>query len=213
LRILIIIGVVISFWSCRKSEQYVSTNMYYSYYPVEVNSWIEYEVEEVFHTSFGSDTIRYFLKEIITEDFTDDQGRNTQRIERFWKDSLSGNYSLKDVWYSNVTNTTAEKVEENIRFTKLIFPISDSKSWDGNALNTMGTWEYELDSIHTEKTINSLYFDSTITVLQIDNVNPFQYQVASETYANHVGLIQKDYINIDNEEGSELRLHVISYGQ
>lgn len=187
--------------------------MYYSYYPVEVNSWIEYEVEEVFHTSFGSDTIRYFLKEIITEDFTDDQGRNTQRIERFWKDSLSGNYSLKDVWYSNVTNTTAEKVEENIRFTKLIFPISDSKSWDGNALNTMGTWEYELDSIHTEKTINSLYFDSTITVLQIDNINPFQYQVASETYANHVGLIQKDYINIDNEEGSELRLHVISYGQ
>ncbi|MFT5602164.1 MAG: hypothetical protein ACI9N1_002416 [Flavobacteriales bacterium] len=213
MRILIIIGVVISFWSCRKTEQYVPANMYYSYYPTEVNSWIEYEAEEVFHTSFGSDTIRYFLKEIITEDFTDNQGRNTQRIERFWKDSLSGNYSLKDVWYSNVTNTTAEKVEENIRFTKLIFPISDSKSWDGNALNTIGTWEYELDSIHTEKTINSLYFDSTITVLQIDNINPFQYQVASETYANHVGLIQKDYINIDNEEGSELRLYVISYGQ
>jgi len=120
---------------------------------------------------------------------------------------------LKDVWYSNITQTTAEKVEENVRFTKMIFPVSENKTWDGNANNTIGKWSYQYDSLHLPRTYNSLDFDSTVLVSQIDNVNPFQRQQAYEVYAKYVGLVRKSYINIDNGDGEELELTVINYGK
>ncbi len=198
--------------SC-KSKETPPAEMFYSYAPNEIGSWIEYEVEEVFHSSLGKDTIHYFLIEKITNDFIDNEGRLTLKIERSWKDSLQGTYITKDIWFGNKTKTTYEKVEENQRFTKLIFPISTSQKWDGNAFNNLTNWEYTYTDLHVEKTINNLLFDSTITVKQIDNINPFQHQVASEIFANNIGMVHKEYINIDNGEGNEIRMKVIAYGQ
>lgn len=199
--------------SCKKSD-YKSANMYYSYFPTEIGSWTEYEVREIRHeSSIGSDTNYYYLKEVITEEFIDNQGRVTFRVERYKKDSLNQDYSISDVWYSNLTNTTAEKVEENIRFVKLNFPVSANSIWNGNAYNTEIEWEYEYDSLHMERTYNNLYFDSTIKVDQINNINPIQNQVAFEIYANYVGLIRKSYINIENGDGSELEMTIIDYGK
>ena len=211
--ILIIILSIAAFINCKKSDTQ-EAKMYYSYYPMEVNSWVEYEGRRIIHVdALGSDTSYFFLKEIVTEEFIDNQGRTTFRIERFEKDSLHHSYDLKDVWYSNLTTTTAEKVEENIRFTKLIFPISGSKTWDGNAANSIEKWSYRYDSIHQPRLFSNLDFDSTVKVMQIDNVNPFQTQVAFEIYANYVGLVRKSYINIDNGDGNELELTVINYGK
>lgn len=205
--------LVFAVMACKKSDNQAA-KMYYTYFPTEVNSWVEYEGRRIIHVdALGSDTTYFFLKEMITEEFIDNEGRTTYRVERFEKDSLHQEYSVKDVWYSNRNLTTAEKVEENIRFTKLIFPVSDSKTWDGNANNTIEKWTYEYDSIHQPSVFNSLDFDSTVKVLQIDNVNPFQRQIAYEVYANYVGLVRKSYINIDNGDGDELELTVINYGK
>lgn len=188
--------------------------MYYTYFPTEIGSWTEYEVREIIHdNALGSDTSYYYLKEVITEEFIDNQGRVSFRIERFKKDSLNDTYTIADVWYSNLTNTTAERVEENVRFVRLNFPISENSSWDGNTFNTEPKWEHEYDSLHIERTYNSLYFDSTIKVLQIDNINPIQRQVAFEVYANYIGLIRKSYINIENGDGRELEMTIIDYGR
>lgn len=188
--------------------------MYYSYFPTEIGSWTEYEVREIIHDdALGSDTSYYYLKEVITEEFIDNQGRVSFRIERFKKDSLNDIYAIADVWYSNLTNTTAERVEENVRFVRLTFPVSDNKTWDGNTFNTESKWEYEYDSLHMDRTYNNLYFDSTIKIQQIDNINPIQYQVAFEIYANYIGLIRKSYINIENGDGRELEMSIINYGR
>ncbi len=208
--ILVLIGLL---FGCKKSNNQAA-KMYYTYFPTEINSWVEYEARSIIHVdALGSDTTYFYLKEIITEEFIDNQGRTTYRVERFEKDSLDQEYELKDVWYSNITQTTAEKVEENVRFTKMIFPVSENKTWDGNANNTIGKWSYQYDSLHLPRTYNSLDFDSTVLVSQIDNVNPFQRQQAYEVYANYVGLVRKSYINIDNGDGEELELTVINYGK
>lgn len=188
--------------------------MFYTYFPTEIGSWTEYEVREILHESnIGSDTSYYYLKEIITEEFIDNQGRVTFRVERYKKDSLNQDYTISDVWYSNLTNTTAEKVEENVRFVKLNFPVSENSVWDGNSYNTEIEWDYQYDSLHMERSYNNLYFDSTIKVDQIDNVNPIQNQVAFEVYANYIGLIRKSYTNIENGDGRELEMTIINYGK
>ena len=127
---------VILLFGCKKSNN-ETVNYYYGYFPLEVDSWVEYDVLDIVHTEFGSDTTIYQLKEITTEEFLDLEGRLTYRIERYWRADVSLEWSIKDVWYSNITKTTAEKVEENVRFTKMIFPINDTKYWDGNAFNNL----------------------------------------------------------------------------
>jgi hypothetical protein len=178
-------------------------------------------VLDIIHSELGSDTAVYQLKEITTEEFLDNEGRLTYRIERYWRDDSNANWSVKDVWYSNKTTTTAEKVEENVRFTKLIFPINTSKYWDGNAFNNLGEWEYYYDSLHKPKLINNLSFDSTITVIQRDNENVVEYEKVKEIFAVDIGLIYKSHIDLDINlsnildinSGIELEMTVTAYGK
>ena len=215
-----IFASLIVFFGCKKSNS-ESVNYYYSYFPLEVDAWIEYDVLDIIHSQLGSDTAVYQLKEITTAEFLDNEGRLTYRIERYWRDDSNANWSIKDVWYSNKTTTTAEKVEENVRFTKLIFPINTSKYWDGNAFNTLEEWEYYYDSLHKPKLINNLSFDSTITVIQRDNENVVEYEKVKEVYAVDIGLIYKSHIDLDINlsnildinSGRELEMTVTAYGK
>ena len=211
---------VILLFGCKKSNN-ETVNYYYGYFPLEVDSWVEYDVLDIVHTEFGSDTTIYQLKEITTEEFLDLEGRLTYRIERYWRADVSLEWSIKDVWYSNITKTTAEKVEENVRFTKMIFPINDTKYWDGNAFNNLDEWEYSYDSLHMPKLINNLSFDSTITVIQRDNENVVEYEKVKEIFAVDIGLIYKIHIDLDINDsnildinsGRELEMTVTAYGK
>ncbi len=207
-------------FGCKKSNN-ETVKYYYNYFPLDVGAWIEYEVVDIIHSQLGSDTAEYQLKEIAAEEFLDNEGRLTYRIERYWRDDSNANWSIKDVWYSNKTKTTAEKVEENVRFTKLIFPINTSKYWDGNAYNNLEEWEYYYDSLHKPKVINNLSFDSTITVIQRDNENVVEYEKVKEVYAVDIGLIYKSHIDLDINlsnildinNGRELEIAVTGYGK
>ena len=207
-------------FGCKKSNS-ESVKYYYNYFPLEIGAWIEYDVVDIIHSQLGSDTAEYQLKEIAAEEFLDNEGRLTYRIERYWRDDSNANWSVKDVWYSNITRTTAEKVEENMRFTKLIFPINISKYWDGNAYNNLEEWEYYYDSLHKPKLINNLSFDSTITVIQRDNENVVEYEKVKEIYATDIGLIYKRHIDLDINlsnildinSGRELEMTVTAYGK
>ena len=192
----------------------------YEYFPVDVGSWIEYEVIDITHTSLDSDTLNYYLKEVKANEFIDNEGEISQRIERYWKFDINEEYTIKDIWYSKVTTTTAEKVEENNRYTKLIFPIKFGAYWDGNAYNSFLEWEYEYDSIHEPYIINGLSFDSTLRVQQRDFSTAVEYEKCHEIYAKHVGMIYKKYIvlNInlfnvlDINEGVELEMKLLDFG-
>jgi len=217
---LYIVFFTLFFSGCKKSDK-VSVDYYYNYFPLAVNSWVEYDVIDITHSDFGSDTLNYQLKELITEEFLDNSGRLTYRVERFMRESTASDWVIKDVWYANRTKTTAEKIEENVRFTKMIFPVNTSKYWNGNAFNLLKKWEYSYDSLHTSKTINSLVFDSTITVIQRDNQNVVEYEKAFEIYAVDIGLVYKKHVDLNINlgdstninDGVELEMTVRSYGK
>jgi hypothetical protein len=59
---------IILFFGCKKSNS-ESVNYYYSYFPLEVAAWIEYDVLDIIHSEIGSDTAEYQLREITTEEF------------------------------------------------------------------------------------------------------------------------------------------------
>ena len=176
------------------------------YFPVEVGTWVEYDVDSIVFDDFTGevDTFQFRIREEVESVFEDLEGRSTQRLERWRKASDSSDWKLKDVWTANRTQTTAERVEENVRFVKLSFPVRDGLEWDGNVLNIFGEQEYEYLEADVPQTINGNSFEQTLSVLQRENINLIERQRAEERYARGVGMIYKETIDLDLQKDSGL---------
>jgi hypothetical protein len=94
------------------------------------------------------------------------------------------------------TNARAEKVEEDQRFIRLAFVPREGKTWNGNAYNTMGEWEYKYKEVDEPYMINSMSFDSTLLVEQKLDTNKLYWKWYRERYARHVGMIEKTVYDI-----------------
>jgi hypothetical protein len=103
-------------------------------------------------------------------------------------------WTVKDVWNYTKTATTLEVVEENIRFSKLIFPVKEESSWNGNANNTIGDWEYIYNYMDRTETINGTSFENVLMVTQKDdkNHNQIHREYYVEKYARNVGLVYRE---------------------
>jgi hypothetical protein len=190
---IILFLIIIS--SC-KPINYVNEDYHSKYFPIELNQEKEFLVTNINHSSFGKDTVTYYLKEVISEKFLNLEGDSAYRIERFWKTDSANNYEIKDIWVANKSLNFAQLVEENIRFTKLIFPFDVDVVWDGNAFNNQQSQEYRIESINIPYNVNGLSFDSSITVIQNYKSNLLEYENSKEIYVIGVGLVYKEEIEV-----------------
>jgi hypothetical protein len=190
---IILFLIIIS--SC-KPINYINENYHSKYFPIELNQEKEFLVTNINHSSFGKDTVTYYLKEVISEKFLNLEGDSAYRIERFWKTDSIDNYEIKDIWVANKSLNFAQLVEENIRFTKLIFPFDVNVVWDGNAFNNQQSQEYRIESINIPYNVNGLSFDSSITVIQNYKSNLLEYENSKEIYVIGVGLVYKEEIEV-----------------
>ena len=192
---------------------------YTDYFPIELNSSKEYFVTSISHSSFGTDSSSYFLKETISELFIDDQGDSAYKLERFWKMDSLENFIIKDIWVIKKTTSSAELVEENERFIKMIFPLTKYSYWNGNSYNGRSIQEYSIENLHSNYFINGFNFDSSVTVIQNYISNQIEYESEKEVYAKGLGLIYKEntILNINNGNildinyGSEYKKKLINY--
>ena len=190
-----IILFLIILCSC-KPIKYNNEDYHSKYFPIELNQEKEFLVTNINHSSFGKDTVTYYLKEVISEKFLNLEGDSAYRIERFWKTDSTNNYEIKDIWVANKSLNFAQLVEENIRFTKLIFPFDVNVVWDGNAFNNQQSQEYRIESINIPYNVNGLSFDSSITVIQNYKSNLLEYENSKEIYVIGVGLVYKEDIEV-----------------
>lgn len=189
--------------SCRPDPQEIP-DLGYNYAPDNVGHYVIYEVDSTVYNDFTHDTdyYHYQLKELAQSEFTDNEGRRALRIERwvrFYNDTVpiaSVPWTLHRVWYSVRTANGFERMEENTRYLKLAFAPKEGKSWNGNTYNTLGYWEYEYESVDAPYSINSQSFDSSLAVLQRQNINLLDHEYYQERYARQVGLIEKTVIDV-----------------
>lgn len=199
-----IIGLIFifKFYSCKKDTEVIKVDLGYEYFPSTIGNYIIYQVDSLYYNDFTStiDTFNFQIKEKITENFTDLSNRETQRIERFYRKNEADDWLLKDVWFANKTGNTAEKVEENIRYVKLIFPLKKNINWNGNRFNNLGEQNYTLLKLHETFKIDNLKFDSIVYISQQNDSNLIDKKVAYEIYAKHIGLVYKKQIDIHDKE-------------
>ncbi|MDI9340834.1 MAG: hypothetical protein QM534_09735 [Sediminibacterium sp.] len=228
--------VILAFLSCRKKNKDAAepVNPGKEYYPATTGKFVVYDVDSTWYNelTFQPTTLKYRIKERFSEVFTDNENKPAIRIERFIKyynpnksyDSIP--YTIKDVWQANVTDRNVEVVEENIRFVKLIFPLQEGKSWNGNVRNTNTERNYKIEYLDRAETINGVSLEKTLAVKQIDFRTLISYQYASEKYAKGIGLVYREikdiYSNtvvagvpVENriEKGVIYIQKIVSYGQ
>ncbi len=188
-------------FACKKKTE-DPPDVGYAYAPENIGKYVIYDVDSTVYDDFKHDTtyFKYRIKEKLEEVFTDNQGRNAIKLVRYIKkyvDSVSYDnisWTVKDVWNYTKTATTLEVVEEDIRFTKLIFPVKEESTWNGNANNTLGEWEYQYSSTDRAETINGTAFDNVLMVTQKDdkNKNAIHREYFVEKYAKEIGLVYRE---------------------
>jgi hypothetical protein len=200
--------------SCKK-EIVREIDLGYEYFPNLAGTYIEYEVDSTYH-GITVNNSHFFLREEFVSEFVDDQGQLAMRVERSKRPNTSSEWVLTDIWTQKRTPTTAERVEENVRFVRMVFPVHADKTWDGNSYNTYSTWEHSFQSIGAAKTVGSLSFGNTVTVRQRNNVNLVDQEEASEIYARDIGLIYKKFVDLSFQNfeitGVEMEWIITDYG-
>jgi hypothetical protein len=189
------------------------------YYPVAVGKTFKYRLDSILPVNFGQSlqTRYYMAKDSIESQFTDALGRPSFRVYRYLRDSSETQpwtYKVTNVITIDANNRRIEYVENNLRFIVLKEPISEGFNWKGNSfIDTksggspvayLDEWSYTYMDIGQPFTVRKGKFDTTITVLQADEVsppgpfNPSFYQqtnYAKEVYAKGVGLIYKEFLH------------------
>lgn len=208
-------AVIIAFVACKPVVDPAEVNLGYDYFPNKVGTYITYAVDSIGY-SINSDTAHYLTKEVLVEEFLDGIGELAVTIERYRSDNNGSSWYLTDIWTQKRTGTQAQKVEEDIRYVRMVYPIEQGKTWNGNAYNTMPAWNYEYTGIDVPRSFGVLSFPQCIVVKQRDNVNFVDQEIASEVYAKDVGLVYKRLtdLNFQNDviTGIDMEMTVVDYG-
>ncbi|MFM2018960.1 MAG: hypothetical protein RL007_2616 [Bacteroidota bacterium] len=208
---LLAFACALTFISCRKEET-PAVDIGLGYFPTQIGHWVIYEVDSTVYDDFLNDTFyyRYQVKEVLESNFTDNEGREAIRVERYRRDFDSTlpydsiPWHLSRVWSFTRTNYIGEKMEENERFIRLAFPAREDVNWNGNAYNTIGSWNYKYKSIDAPFTIANMSFDSTVLVEQKREINRLNHRSYQERYAKNVGMILKNVIDVrDTNVGND----------
>ena len=222
---LMIVVVVVVVAGCKKTINYTSTPSYSGsltdfFIPLQVGKYAIYRLDSLNFYYYGQlDTVTsYLAKDSVENSFTDGAGNQAWLVTRYLSDTLNDNG-----WTPGETYTVTPSVqniqmdEDNLRFVKLAWPISQGFSWPGNTYLpyapyqdyfqfsddshlSLGNWTYTYQTVDQSYTAGALTFDSTLTVLQADdsinvpitNANAFASRTYwSEIYAKNVGLVYR----------------------
>lgn len=207
--------ILVTFCGCTKQVE-PTTNItpqdYLSYYPTSVGYWIDYKVDTTLYTKSSLDTVVYTSqKSSYSREWIEDTLRGFDTPYQF-KLKLLYRKQPSDPWqffrnYSvQPTSKGIYKVEDNLRFTKLFFPVNKQVSWKGNqyidtSIHTdYGNWDYRYAHINAAFSVNGFNFDSTITVIQYADSNAIEKTYFYEIYAKKIGLIYAEYHKVEKQD-------------
>jgi len=196
------------------------------FFPMEKGLFWEYQVDLTTYNLLDSVPSYYFLREVVADTFTDLSGQLSYRLERFSRETAGEEWQLDSVWTARLSATQAVRVENNVPFIKLTFPLAEGKQWNGNALNNRGEEVYKVEGLGTALELADTTFDNTLTIVQREVMDTIVFQdVRREYFAKEVGLVKKEFIQLNYcsaeecfgqkivDSGRRLYMELVTYGK
>lgn len=199
--------------ACAEDEDPITVDFTadYAYFPLELNQPLFYDQDSivVFNTTGGIvyDTSRSEVRETLVEMFTEADGTENYRGERWQRRNENSPWRFIQTYTVSRTDGAAFRTEDNLQFTKMVFPIRENRRWDGNAafdtrreivvggefLDVFNGWDYRyLATDETYTTPSGRSFPNALTIEQADVIdNLIDQRIAYEVYAPGVGLVER----------------------
>jgi len=191
--------------SCTRLSDF-SLDPGYDYYPLETGHTTVYEVDSVIYSPLlagGRDTFRWELKTVIGDTFQDAEGRSAFFVDHYWR--RKGEKSWQRPKRGIVLNT-GQRIEyqyNNIRLIPFVFPPVKGESWEGTAFipdnDTFAfyrDWKNTFLSVDEALDRDSMYFEQTAHVLEVEEENLLEYRHSEARFARGTGLVERIQFNL-----------------
>ncbi len=187
------------FSSCNKENNAPAIDLQTEFYPLKVGAVSIYDVDSTAYSNFTNSSVNYKfeIKDSVTNTYVDLAGITNYRIERYKRPINTSTWLFQVVFSRSKSLRAAEEFINNQRFIRLIFPPLIGSDWNGNSKNVLGEQEYLIENNIAPLQVNTLLFDSTVVVKEIDEFNLIREDLVNTTYAKNVGLVQKAVIAVD----------------
>jgi len=204
--------LMLVFNRCATDNNDVKIDLGEDYYPLEAGNYITYELDSITYDDFFNpikvDTSYWDVREYFESEFIDDLGRNAIRIERSIKPRGATSWQLSNIWYAVKSNSSVEKVEDNQRYIKLVFPANLGREWDGNRyiatvdeLSYLSGWDYNIKEREVVGTINGILYGDILSVEQANIETAISKVYSIERFARDIGMVYKELWNLESQTG------------
>jgi hypothetical protein len=204
---------VIGVYSCKQADEPQQTpDPATNYYPLQVGKYIVYDVD----STIWDDTVCVVLPKhsqimyMVADSFKDEKGRTAFRIDKRWRKKVEDKWANQDVIYATNTGLSVEVEESGLRFIKLVYPVSEGRSWKGNSFiniedpeyNFFNDWNYTYYSLGNNFNTGDVNYNNTVTVHHADETlnNPEEMPksfasrtFSKEVYASGLGMVYREY--------------------
>jgi hypothetical protein len=166
------------------------------FYP-QTGQSIIYDVEDTQYELSGKFTMKnYQLKEVNSSTFKDAEGKEALRIERYRRENDTQKWVIDSIFIGKKEIDKALKIENNVTYVKISFPLKEGLKWNGNAYNSFGNDIYELKKVNQKLQINGQKFDNTFSVIQQNDSTLVDLKRRIEIYAEGIGMIYQEKTNV-----------------
>jgi hypothetical protein len=214
----LLVALLFSANGCKQDEAVKPVSPSFNYVANDVGRWIVYDCDSIIHldndnnTDNNVDTSHFQIMEVMDSVGIDGESQPVQHLSRFKRLNDTVPWQFLNRWTAKITSAGYQKVEDNIRYLKLGFPISSLEKWNGNAYNNLGESDYFYGGINVSASFGSLSFDSTLTVIQGDStIGYHNYPFGMEKYATGIGMYYHYYAAVDFYPGTTLIISGVQY--
>ncbi|TAE79523.1 MAG: hypothetical protein EAY81_11165 [Bacteroidetes bacterium] len=218
--LLIVFITAVLFMACKdEGNEDEAGSIGTEYYPIKVGSTWIYTVDSIAYDDNGPtqaiDTFRYKYKETITSTDIDGTGNTEYLVSRYFTPTDTGeNWQSVNRYVVQLVNNKVQRVEENVRLVKLVFPLKDRNSWNGNMFNGKEPLAYRVQEFKR----GYLFNGTTTPSVKIDqyNVKNIIEEIRRyERYAENIGMVQLLFDSLNTQstgtKGFRYRLNLQSY--
>ena len=178
---------------CKKNTDSVPELTGKDYFPTDSGRYWIYAIHEI---KYNSDTIdtTYQRKDIIFDAFTY-QNTTIYELYRFYKPNNVSDWALQpdSVWSFTINQNQITSKESNVEFVRLVFPLSNGETWNGNAKNIALRDDYTVSNFNKPYTVGLFYFPQTVNIIEEHSLNIVYKDYRNRIYAKNIGLVYKNY--------------------
>jgi hypothetical protein len=203
--------------SCKKETQDLSDiNKGNGFYPTEIGKYIVYNYDSIVYDDLNHTSLPFTgqFRYYIADTFRDPAGRLSYSVNIQRRKNDTDPYTPSEVFSVTPTDNQVEVKKRNLTFIKMVFPVSDGKTWNGNAMINIAdddnkkeydnaAWKYTYSNFDKEFDPGNNLFLHTVTVNEIDDklndpdvdTTAYAYRNYSQAiYAYGVGMIYSERI-------------------